>query len=405
MISVSEADRLIGASLPEASVTRTALDSAETPGRILCQDVLADRPLPPFHRVTMDGIAVRAAEVAGGRRQFSVAGIQQAGQPRLDLEDPRTCLEVMTGAVLPGGTDAVIPYEEIDIVDGMAILSSAVRVEEMKNVHQKGSDVDEGIRLLQSGARLNGPLCGIAASVGCGEPEVRRTPTVGLVSTGDELVPVQTVPLEHQIRDSNTRALQASLRLHGIHDIRTRHLRDQQEDIREGLAGLLEERDVVVLTGGVSMGKFDLIPEVLQELGIRQIFHKIRQRPGKPLWFGQGERGQLVFGLPGNPVSSLIGLHRYVLPALAGLSGEQPGQPRARLLADHSFQKKMTLFLPVRVEFSPDGVIGARPVVLNGSGDFASLAASDGFIQLPEDQVTFRTGEAWPLWLWNGGLV
>ena len=188
----------------------------------------------------------------------------------------------------------------------------------------------------------------------------------------------------------------------GFGDCHDLHLPDEPVLLRERLGTLLDEADVLVLSGGVSMGKADFVPQVLQELGVELVFHKISQRPGKPMWFGIGPRGQAVFALPGNPVSTLVCCRQYVLPALLLASGRSPARPAAAALTgDFSFSPKLTCFLPVRVSVDEDGRLAATPVPTNTSGDFAALSGTDGYVELALEQDEFAAGTVVPLHRWS----
>jgi molybdopterin molybdotransferase len=227
---------------------------------------------------------------------------------------------------------------------------------------------------------------------------------ISVVSTGDELVRVDDTPSDFQIRQSNSDALISSLRANGFNNINNFHLRDDEDEILSSLGDILDSSAVIIISGGVSKGKFDFIPGALIKLGAQEVFHKVKQRPGKPLWFGIAEENKTVFGLPGNPVSSLICLHRYVLPSLwksIGINAAEQ-RPYAVLEEDYKFEKELTCFLPVKITYSNDGTTTVKPITLSGSGDFTSLAKSTGFIELDENTSHFEKGKAFPLYLWRG---
>ncbi|MFZ9964310.1 MAG: molybdopterin molybdotransferase MoeA [Terrimicrobiaceae bacterium] len=360
-------------------------------GKILRQDITADHDFPPFDRVMMDGLAVRS----NGGRRFLVQGVAAAGKPQIALPPAEdAAVEVMTGAVLPGGADAVLPCEWYELHDGVAVLQPGKEAQAGEFIHRKGSDHFAGDALLRSGVRLGPVEIGIAAACGCAEIQVAAPLRIAVLGTGDELVPVGEVPKAGQIRRSNTHALAAALQLSGHGPTAAGCLRDDPEDLRQGLATILSMNDLVILTGGVSKGRWDLVPEILVSLGATSILHGIAQRPGKPMGVWQMPGGQVVFGLPGNPVSALVCLHRYVLPALSHWSGESaPMRPRRILHGGFTKQPGLTLFLPVRE--MPDGTVAPAPVA--NSGDFVGLAGSDGFVEVDE---SFADGEAAPYFPW-----
>lgn len=404
MISVEEAQRQIIESIKTAAEAINNIDDPDNRNEILLREPLfADRNFPPFHRVCMDGIAISFADWERGCRCFSVEGCHNAGDAIKTLSQRNGCFEVMTGAILPQGCDAVVCYEDVEISGNTAYISKQLRVTPMQHIHQEGSDYRKGDLLLPEGTVIKSPQWAIIASIGKTKVKVSAKPKIAVISTGNELVDIGKEPKAHQIRRSNSYGLVAALRSSGFDDVSVFHLLDDRNAMRDQLRDIIEKFDVIVLSGGVSMGKLDLVPEVLVELGITQLFHKVRQRPGKPLWFGQGLCGQLVFGLPGNPVSTLICFHRYVLPALrmSLTKCEERGQQFAVLKTAVEFKPQLTYFLPVRVSYLSDGTTLAAPVQINGSGDFATLAKSHGFIQLPEGKDFFPEGTAYPLWMWT----
>lgn len=403
MISVKEAEELI---LSRSSPTDyTFTDIRDMQGEVLRQQFVADRDYPPFNRVAMDGIAISYVSWAEGHRSFEIEACQRAGEPRKKLSAGDKCLEVMTGATLPEGTDAVVRYEDVRITDGSASIDGSLYLKKMQNVHLLGTDCREGNVIDPGGCVLDAPYSAIAAAFGCSRVRVSTRPSISIVSTGDELVDIDQEPADYQIRQSNSYALISSLLANGFNNINNFHLHDDEDEILSSLGEILDSSDVIIISGGVSKGKFDLIPGALTRLGVEEVFHKVKQRPGKPLWFGVTGDGKRIFGLPGNPVSSLICLHRFVLPSLwksLGIDPDTPGsRPYAVLEEDVRFDKELTYFLPVKITYRDNGTITAAPVNINGSGDFTSLARSSGFIELPEKENYFEKGNAFPLYLWR----
>jgi molybdopterin molybdotransferase len=373
---------------------------ASLAGAVLAQSVRAERDQPPFDRVTMDGIAIQCEAWRAGQRRFRIAGTQAAGQPPRMLP-PGDCLEVMTGAVLPSGSDCVIPVEQIEVADGWAEVDPAAPAEPFGNVHTRGLDCREGDLLLARGTRLGGPELAVLASAGLPRAEVRAEPRIVIVATGDELV-APGEPIEAwQVRSSNSHALRGALALRGYGRAAEDHLPDDPRVLRERLARHLATHDVLVLSGGVSMGRFDHVPRTLRELGVREVLHRVAQRPGKPLWFGIGPEGQTVFGLPGNPVSSLVCLVRYVVPALEAAAGlaARLAEPVA-LGAPFRVKPALWYFLPVQLDSSPTLGTVAQPKPTRGSGDFVSLLGTDGFVELPPGPADYPAGHVAPLYRW-----
>jgi molybdopterin molybdotransferase len=349
----------------------------------------------------MDGIALDSAAWRDGRRDFPVQAMQAAGEPQRRLERHDACIEVMTGAVLPHGCDCVVPVEQIELRDGRAQLRADAEVVAGRNVHRRGSDGRQGDLLLQSGSALRAPEIAVAASAGMSRVRVSGQPAVMVVSTGNELVEPGEPILEHQIRRSNAYAVAAALRQRGFTRVADDHLPDDERALRERLHLHLDTHEVLILSGGVSMGRFDLVPKVLAELGVRTIFHRIAQRPGKPMWFGVTEGGESVFALPGNPVSTLVCLVRYVLPALYQAMGQRT-PPSERIATGEPIESTAPLaaFVPVIVSYDDWGRPWAMPRRLNTSGDFGTLAGSDGFVELPPGPNQWPKGFVTRLYRW-----
>jgi molybdopterin molybdotransferase len=242
----------------------------------------------------------------------------------------------------------------------------------------------------------------IIASCGLEKVSVSRKPVISVISTGDELIPPGRTIEDHQVRLSNGPALIAMLQGQGFDLSTHEHLVDEPALLEESLAARLSGSDVLILSGGVSMGKADYVPQVLSNLGVGVIFHKISQRPGLPMWFGLGPDKQAVFALPGNPVSTLVCCRHYVLPALFLASGRPPRSAKSALLAeDVTFKPNLTCFLPVRLESGIDGSVLAHPVPTNTSGDFTALHGTDGYIELDRETSEFPGGTIVPLHRWG----
>ena len=400
MLTPAEADALIGQHLQCLPIE--SLPLVQCAGGVLRENIYAERDQPPFDRVAMDGIALDSHAVAAGCRSFRVQATQAAGDPPLTLAAPGACIEVMTGAVLPLGCDSVVAVEEIISSGGEAALAAALRVEPWHNVHRRGSDTRQGTLLVSTGTRLHAPEVAIAAAAGMARIRISSQPMLVVISTGNELIEPGEPVLAHQVRRSNAYAIVSALREHGFQRVADDHVQDDAEELRERLRFHLETHDVLVLSGGVSMGRFDLVPQVLEELGVRTIFHKVAQRPGKPLWFGMAPTGAAVFGLPGNPVSTLVCLARYVLPALLASLGQSPPAPeRLALGAPVTVNPPLTYFMPVRIEQDDWGRPWAMPAPTNGSGDFTALAGTDGFVELPPGPNTYKKGFVTRLFRWS----
>lgn len=368
-------------------------------GRVLRENLIADRDFPPFNRVSMDGIAIQFEYFANGKRAFEIEGLQAAGAPQMTLEDAGNCLEVMTGAVLPQGTDTVIRYEDVDIKAGVA----AIQVEDVvakQNIHQRGTDRAAGSLIVGRGGLISPAEIGVAATVGRQLLAVSKKPRVAIISTGDELVDVGEQPLPHQIRKSNVHNLAAAVSEWGIL-ANLFHLPDEKNAIREILTEVLKNHDAVLLSGGVSAGKLDFVPDVLEELNVEKLFHKVSQRPGKPFWFGRND-STVVFAFPGNPVSSFMCLNRFFKPWLMGSYGLLPFAERHAILSkDFYFKPDLTYFLQVKINYGKDGRLIAVPIEGKGSGDLANLVDADAFLELPRGRSQFKKGEVFPVFFYR----
>ena len=351
--------------------------------RILCEDIIADRDFPPFDRVTMDGIGIVYDKLSEGQIDFVIEGLQAAGSPQMKLNDSCKCLEVMTGAILPIGVDTIIPYEDVSIKNGVATVNMQPEFKG-KNVHKQAFDKLKKAVLIKKGNKLGTAEIGVLATVGKAMVKVAKLPRVAIVSSGDELVDVEQSPKIHQIRKSNIWALRTDLEKNGLLP-EMFHLIDTKENIKSTISTILKNFDVVMMSGGVSKGKLDFIPEILEELKVEKVFHRVKQRPGKPLWFGVYKNKVHFFAFPGNPVSTFSNFHRYFIPWFnKSLNGKSRPLYKLKLTEEFVFSKPLTYFLQVKIIQTSDGP-QAKPMVGKGSGDLANLLETDGFLVIPEN--------------------
>lgn len=393
MITVEEARKLVFGTTRDFGIE--SIDLAQVVGRVLREPLVADRDFPPYNRVTMDGVAIRFEDFSRGNRSFKIMGVGAAGQPQMKRSAADTCLEIMTGAILPMGCDTIIRYEDLQIENGYATVEID-SIREGQNVHRQGSDRPQGSELLQPGYRLNAAAIGIAATIGKDQLKVSKLPKVMIISTGDELVNVNKQPLPHQIRKSNVYQLSAGLKYFGI-EADHRHLNDDLAEITEILKSILNDYDAVLLSGGVSKGKFDFLPEAMDQVGVQKLFHKIKQRPGKPFWFGAYPKGATVFAFPGNPVSSFMCAQIYFIPWLQKSMGLPTSKTKyAILTAPIHFKPDLTYFAQVKIEIDEKGNLLATPIEGNGSGDLANLVEANAFLEVPRGHNVFTAGTVLP---------
>ena len=399
MTTVSEAAALIAA---EMQPWPTAIEPLESVvGRVLAADVVAERDIPAFDRVTMDGIAIDGAAWQAGTRVFRIEGVQAAGVPAMKIETADQCIRVMTGAVMPAGCDTVIPVERLVVENDHAKVEASAQVQPGQFVHCRGSDRAAGDTVLRTGTRIGAPEMAVLASVGQANVTVSRVPRIAVISTGDELVGVDEPVAAHQIRSSNDRAIAAALQTHHCAAVTRRTLRDKPAALLAELEALHADHDALILSGGVSMGDFDFVPGALKHLGARLVFHRIDQKPGRPMWFGMSGADKPIFALPGNPVSTLVCMTRYVVPALRTALGLQTRREFARLTDTlTNGPRGWTWFVPVTVESQPDGGAVAQAHGINTSGDFSSLAGTDGIAELGTEEADRRAGTVVEVFRW-----
>jgi molybdopterin molybdotransferase len=365
-------------------------------GFVLAEEVKTDREYPPFHRATRDGYAVRAAEAAPGATLRCVAEIK-AGDTVTQPLALGTCVQIMTGAAIPDGADAVVMIEHTSRDVNSVRFDRAARPGQ--NIVPRGSEAKRGEAILSAGMRLGYAELALAAQVGATQLRCASKPRVAILSTGDEVVAVDQEPGEFQIRNSNSVSLAAQVRLAGGEPVLLGNAADRIDDLRERISrGLREE--VLVLSGGVSMGKYDLVETVLKDLGAEFYFDAVAIRPGKPAVFGKcGDT--FVFGLPGNPVSTMVTFELFAVPAMDLLSGA-PARDlpfvEARLAAPLNEKPGLAHFLPARVQWR-----GTTPEVKalpwQGSGDIAALARANCFLVVAADRGQVNIGEPMPILL------
>ena len=372
---------------PRASGTVSVWDAL---GLVLAQEVKTDREYPPFNRSTRDGYAVRSSEVKPGA-QLKCAGEIKAGDSVTEALPAGTCMQIMTGAAVPAGADAVIMIEYTQRQGDLVQFERAAQ--SGQNIVPRGSEARAGQTILKPGMRLGFAELALAAQVGATQLQCTKRPRVAILSTGDEVVLIDEQPGAFQIRNSNSVSLAAQVRIAGGEPVVLGNAADRVEDLGEKIERGLKE-DALVLTGGVSMGKYDLVESVLKALGAEFLFDAVAIRPGKPAVFATCQ-GRPVFGLPGNPVSTMVTFQLFVTAAIDLLSGaEAHALPlvEARLAQALNERSGLTHFLPARIEWH-----GAEPQVSalkwQGSGDITALAGANCFLVVPAERAEIASGE------------
>ncbi|MFA9220595.1 MAG: molybdopterin molybdotransferase MoeA [Sediminibacterium sp.] len=378
LISPEEAFRIVKNQFLNLQDESVALASSS--GRELAENIYSDRDQPPFHRVMMDGYAFKYSAWEKGIREFYVEGIQAAGNTPSTLKNENGCMEVMTGAVLPNECSVVIQYEK-SIRKEDCVQFQIEEVKHFQNIQAKGFDQKEGAEILTEGITI-GPLeIAALASVGKGKVKVVKQFSVAIVSTGNELVEVHETPADYEIRSSNLEMLQALLSpLSSL--VSVFRLSDDEQETSHFIQHELENFDIVCFSGGVSKGKYDFVAKALEDNNVQKHFHGVKQRPGKPFFFGS-KKNVMVFAFPGNPISVLHCATRYLLPHLRNHSVEN-----VRCISTYKNAADLTVYIPAFISTNNQGNRIATIVRQNGSGDYMGALGSNGFIEvLPNQEV------------------
>jgi molybdopterin molybdotransferase len=370
-----------------------ALNAA--PGRILAKSIIADRDYPPFNRATRDGYAARSADLCQPGTGLALIGEVRAGQEYSGRVEAGQCVQIMTGAAAPAGADAVVMIEHTRVEEsaGKTRVKFERAAQTGQNIVPRGNEARAGQTLLEEGARLGYVELSLAAQVGCTRPEVWARPRVAILSTGDEIVDANKAAGPLQIRNGNSFSLAAQVESAGGEAVLLGNAPDVAKEllwqIKLGLSS-----DALIISGGVSAGKYDLVEGVLAQLGTQFFFDGVAIRPGRPAVFGQCG-GVPVFGLPGNPVSTMVTFELFVLPALDILSGTAPRQlPLLRAKLGSPLREKPDLahFLPARLDWTTGEPV-VNPVRWQGSGDVVALASSNCFLVVREEKLEWEAGE------------
>ncbi len=388
---------ILGRVEPLTDTERVPLERAA--GRVLAADVRSDVDLPPFEKSAMDGYAVHSVDFAtgggpAGERTLPIVGESRAGAPYAGPVPLGACAAIYTGAEVPADCDAVVIVERSTTLDGVDSQGRPrVRLSDrpvpLQNICKRGQDLARGQQVLAPGRRLRDVDLAVLAAVGCEPVPVFRRPRVAVLTSGDELVPPESSPGIGQIREGNTLHLAALCIRSGAEVLERAIELDERAELEAAFARALERCDALITTGGVSMGRYDLVGQALEALGVEPVFHRVAIKPGKPLWFGV--RGKVpVFALPGNPVSCLVNHTLFVRPALWALGGELPAPggeqlPWGRWIGGPIRPNEREQYLPVRRLPGDDGVERLEPVPWNGSADVVGISRAEALAVVPAD--------------------
>ena len=398
MISVEEAKNIV--LNQQITMKFETINIDDSLGRILAEPVLADRAMPPFDRVTMDGIAINFLDFENGIRTWKVVKTQYAGESIFSISSAGECVEIMTGAALPGGCDTVIRYEDLEKIGDenseKQFKLNDISIKQGQNIHIKGSDKKEGEVVLKT-SQLIGPAdLALLATVGKKTLLVCKKMRVVVIATGDELTAMSAMPNDFQIRASNHTMIAAALTELGIENVKYL-MRDDLSELQALLEKCLLQFDVIVLTGAVSKGKADFIPSILNKLKVNQLFHGVAQRPAKPFWFGRKAQC-VVFAMPGNPVSAAVCTYVYLLPFIKKQLGIKSIQHHVNVIEEVYFKPALTYFMQAKVSQHEDGKLVAKPYPGNGSGDLTNLSEINAFVTLPAEDEKFMSNKQYDVY-------
>lgn len=397
MLHFQEARQLIIQHAREYGTEQMPLTRAN--GRVLARDVVADRDYPPFHRSAMDGFACRIEDFEN-HDFLTLSKEIQAGDADTGSLEPGRAAKIFTGAALPEGANAVIRKEDAHF-EKHKLFKPEKPLSNFENVARKGEDVQQEASLLQKGNPVSMANMTALATVGSYELEVQQLPKVGIIQTGNEIVSINKTPGTHQIRSSHEWVISAFLNQYNIEPFQIWHVFDQYEDMNDVIQKALESADIILITGGVSAGDYDMVPEVLQNNRVEQVFHKVQIKPGKPLWFGHHPEEKVVFGFPGNPLSTQISCKLFLEPYLRAAFSMKPLEPvYLPLMGERNKKNDLDHFFPANLYNDASGQTNIQEKLNNGSGDITACINTEGFAWHPGNKQTLDNGEKVGFWRW-----
>ena len=372
----------------------TRQDLRESLGFVLAEDVRADRDIPPSHHSSMDGYAVRSSDVTNGPCSLRLIGEIAAGSSSRPRIGAGACARILTGANVPPGADSVVPVEETEESNGYVKVLSAVK--RGANVLTQGQDARKGVTLLHKGTVMGASEIGVCATVGKATIQVHDRPRIALLCTGAELRGIEAPVRRHELRDSNGPTLAATLSHWGFRDITRQIVPDRVNRLVSVIRQKGRQCDVILLTGGMSVGKYDVVREAIEKAGATVYVHGVAMKPGKPFLFATLPGDRFIFGLPGNPLSALTAFHEFVLPALRRLSGMAPkaSRPSLRLplAAPLTSKGELVRFILGRLRWEESGP-SVTAVASQSSADLVSALKADGAIVFPADVREMKSGD------------
>lgn len=387
MISYDQAQQFILSTAKSFGTEKVLLDDAV--GRVLSEKIVADRDYPPFNRSTMDGYAIKFSDWKNNIRTFTIVETIYAGKVSVEKLKEGECYKIMTGASVPLDADVVIRREDADEKE-TSVQFDAIDISANQNIALKGQDLKIGESITDKPLVIDVATIALLASLGKYKVTVECLPKVAVITTGDEVVPINSFVNEAQIRNSNSHLLKALLKNNNIIPISCEHIADDKAKLQEAITKAMDA-DIIISNGGVSAGDADYVPGVLTALGATQIFHKVAIKPGKPIWFGKFDKGAVVFALPGNPFSCMVTFKLFIEFFLAASYGID-GKIKMELPLNGVRNKKSTLdeFFPAKICGSPSTLV---PVQFNGSGDITAAMQADVIAQHTADKADLIKGD------------
>jgi molybdenum cofactor synthesis domain-containing protein len=393
MISVAEAVQIVRQQTPVLASETVQIEAAM--GRVLAQDIVADSDLPPFDRSQMDGYAVRAEDVKSAPVRLRIVGESAAGRGWHHKLEEGQAVRIMTGAPVPAGADSVQQVELAHELKDKTVVELLESVEVGRSIVKQGAEIRAGETILNAGTTINAAMMAVLAAFGYAKVEVFRRPRVGVLATGTELVPIDQKPGQDQIRDSNNYSIGAYAELAGAVVERLPLSGDETSLLKKQIMDAAERCDMIVTSGGVSMGVYDVTKSALKELDAEIFFERVALRPGKPTVFARLPNGTLVFGLPGNPVSVSVTFNLFARAALRAMQGAtEPAlkQETAALARSAKGTKERESYLPAQLTTNDDGELIAFPLKWGGSSDFVAFAVATALVIVPADVKTIEAG-------------